>query len=105
MTDRLEAMLAGGRDSALLRFSLGTEYAKGDAHDSAIEHLRQAVVQDSNYAAAWKLLGKTLADSGEIESARAAFESGIAAAEATGAKQAAKEMMVFVRRLDKQRGE
>lgn len=96
------ALLAGGRDNALLRFSLGNEYLKqGDAL-SAAEHLRRAVEHDPNYSAAWKLLGKALTDTAAWPDALAAYQQGIAVAEARGDKQAAKEMGVFARRIQKQ---
>ena len=98
------AMLAGGRDNALLRFSLGNEYLKqGDAL-SAAEHLRCAVEHDPKYSAAWKLLGRALTDIEAWDEARLAYQQGIAVAEARGDKQAAKEMSVFVRRIEKQLG-
>ena len=97
-------MLAGGRDNALLRFSLGNEYLKlGDA-SSAAEHLRRAVEHDPNYSAAWKQLGKALTDSGGMPEALAAYRQGIAVAEARGDMQAAREMGVFARRIEKQLG-
>ncbi len=92
------------RDSAVLRFSLGAEYLKAGDHRPAIAHLRQAVAKDPKYSAAWKLLGKALADSGSPGDALAAYERGIAVAEARGDKQAAKEMIVFARRLRKRLG-
>ena len=64
IVDNLEAMLARGQDSALLRYSLGGEYLKLNQPDKAAEHLRQAVDKDPKYSAAWKLLGKALADAG-----------------------------------------
>ncbi|WP_296749734.1 tetratricopeptide repeat protein [Thiobacillus sp.] len=100
--DNFEAMLAQGRDNALLRFSLGNEYLKqGDAARAA-EHLRRAVEHDTQYSAAWKLLGKALTDSAAWSEALAAYRQGIAVAEARGDKQAAKEMGVFARRIEKQ---
>ena len=97
-------MLAGGRDNALLRYSLGNEYLKqGDALRAA-EHLRRAVEHDPKYSAAWKLLGKALADSERWSEALTAYQQGIAVAEARGDKQAAKEMAVFARRIEKQLG-
>jgi predicted Zn-dependent protease len=94
------AMLAGGRDNALLRYSLGNEYLKhGDAL-SAAEHLRRAVEHDPKYSAAWKLLGKALTDLNAQADALAAYQQGIAVAEARGDKQAAKEMGVFARRIE-----
>ena len=99
--ERFEAMLAQGKDSALLRFGLGTQYLKDGDAIRAAEHLRAAVTQDPDYSAAWKLLGKALADAGQREAATAAYRSGIDAAERKGDKQAAKEMTVFLRRLEK----
>ncbi|MBU1224416.1 MAG: tetratricopeptide repeat protein [Gammaproteobacteria bacterium] len=99
-----EAMLAAGRDNALLRYSLGNEYLKlGDAARAA-EHLRRAVEHDPTYSAAWKLLGRALAEAGARQDALAAYRQGIAVAEARGDKQAAKEMGVFARRIEKQLG-
>ena len=99
IVDNLEAMLARGQDSALLRYSLGGEYLKLNQLEKAAEHLRQAVTKDPKYSAAWKLLGKALTDSGCKEEAIKAYEDGIKVAEEKGDKQAAKEMTVFLRRL------
>ncbi len=101
IVDNLEAMLARGQDSALLRYSLGGEYLKLNQPDKAAEHLRQAVVKDPKYSAAWKLLGKTLAEVGHKDEAIKAYENGIKVAEEKGDKQAAKEMTVFLKRLQK----
>lgn len=99
----LRAMLERGQDSALLRFSLGNEYlAAGDAGDAA-EHLQEAVNQDRNYSAAWKLLGKALKAAGDNDRAIAAWRDGIAVAEQQGDRQAAKEMAVFLKRAEQDR--
>ena len=103
-TERFAALLASGKDSPLLRFSLGLQYQKAGDHARAVVHLREAVKQDPKYSAAWKLLGRSLAESGAAEEARAAYREGIAAAEAHGDKQAAKEMGVLLRRLDRAAG-
>ena len=95
-----EAMLAAGRDNALLRFSLGNEYLKQGDAIKATEHLRRAVGFDPKYSAAWKLLGRALADSEAWSEALAAYRQGIAVAEARGDKQAAREMGVFARRIE-----
>jgi Tfp pilus assembly protein PilF len=98
----LEKLLGGPRDTALLRYSLGNEYLKaGDAAAAAL-HLREAVRRDPGYSAAWKALGRALADSGQPEEALTAYREGIRVAEAKGDKQAAKEMAVFARRIEKQ---
>src|SRR5258708_39385513 len=89
------------RDGALLRFSLGSEYLKGADFEAAAAQLRAAVEKDPGYSAAWKLLGRGLAESGGADEALAAYCRGIEVAEKKGDKQAAKEMTVFARRLEK----
>ncbi|MEO7742150.1 MAG: hypothetical protein ABIR98_04370 [Usitatibacter sp.] len=98
--ERFEAMLAQGKDNALLRFTLGAQYLKEGDAALAATHLQAAVVHDREYSAAWKLLGKALANQGRRGEAIVAYRSGIAAAERRGDKQAAKEMVVFLRRLE-----
>jgi Tfp pilus assembly protein PilF len=95
----LEKMLNGPRDGALLRFSLGNEYLKTGDPASAGKHFQAAVALDPNYSAAWKALGKALVETGNPADALAAYEQGIAVAEARGDIQAAKEMKVFARRI------
>ena len=98
---RLRAQLGGPRDGALLRFSLGNALlGNGDAAGAAIA-LREAVEFDPDYSAAWKLLGRALAENGDHAGAIAAFEHGIAVAQARGDQQAGKEMAVFLRRLQR----
>lgn len=102
--DSLEAMLERGQDSPLLRFSLGREYLAADEPARAGEHLAQAVTQDPGYSAAWKELGRAHERAGESAAALEAWAQGIAAAEERGDKQAAKEMQVFRKRLQKKQG-
>ncbi|MDA8092869.1 MAG: tetratricopeptide repeat protein [Betaproteobacteria bacterium] len=97
----LEKMLASGKDSALLRFSLGAEYLKAGAPEPAATHLHEAVARDPKYSAAWKLLARALEQAGHEAQALAAYRQGIEVAEARGDKQAAKEMTVFAKRLEK----
>lgn len=94
----LEALLAKGPDSALLRYSLGNEYLKLGDLERAIEHLAAATRLDPRYSAAWKLQGKALQASGRPAEAIAVLDQGIAVAEAKGDIQAAKEMGVFRKR-------
>lgn len=96
-----EKILAGGEDNSLLRFSLGSEYLKAADPVSAANHLKQAVLLDPKYSAAWKLLGRALAESGQTTDALVTYYEGIAVAEAKGDKQAAKEMTVYARRIEK----
>ena len=102
--ESLEKMLGGPRDGALLRFSLGNEYLKAGDPARAGKCFQEAVDCDSQYSAAWKALGKALADGGQHADALAAYERGITVAEAKGDIQAAKEMTVFARRIRKALG-
>ena len=101
---RFEALLASGKDGALLRFSLGMHYLGSGEAERAVGHLRRAVELDRDYSAAWKLLGKALTEAGDAPGAIIAYREGIAAAERRGDKQAGKEMSVFLKRLEKSAG-
>jgi tetratricopeptide (TPR) repeat protein len=101
LVDNLEALLAKGQDNALLRFGLGQEHFKAKAYDKAVEHLQKSLIHNPSYSAAWKLLGQALALTGRVEEAIKTYEDGIRAAEEKGDKQAAKEMTVFLKRLQK----
>lgn len=101
--DTLRAQLGGPRDGALLRFSLGSALLDaGDAEGAAMQ-LRAALDFDANYTAAWNLLGKACLASGDTRAAAAAWQQGIAVADAGGDVQAAKAMRVFSKRLARPR--
>jgi predicted Zn-dependent protease len=102
--ERFEALLASGKDGPLLRFGLGQQYLQAGQALEAIAHLRAATALDPSYSAAWKLLGKALADAGRAPEAMEAYRQGIEAAGRKGDKQAGKEMAVFLRRLEKAAG-
>lgn len=102
VVQNLEKLLSQGKDSALLRFSLGAEYLKLRQTWVAVYQLRRALEMDPNYSAAWKLLGKALTDAGVLRDALDAYRRGVEIAERRGDKQAAKEMAVFAQRLEKQ---
>lgn len=97
--ESLEKMLDGPRDGALLRYSLGNEYLKAGDPAKAANCFKIAVDRDNQYSAAWKALGKALAEAGQHAEALAAYESGIAVAETRGDIQAAKEMTIFAKRI------
>ncbi len=99
--ERLEKMLAAGKDSPMLRYGLGDAYLKANAAHTAVDHLRRAIEQDPNYSAAWKLLGRALVEGGSPAEAADAYRQGIIVAEEKGDVQAAKEMRVFLKRLEK----
>ena len=78
--ENFEKLLAAGKDSALLRFSLGNEHLKAGDAPRAAAHLARAVALDPDFTAAWKLYGKALATAGRDAEAVAAYNTGIAVA-------------------------
>jgi len=99
---KLEALLAKGPETALLRYSLGNEYLKLGDLDRAIAHLAAATRLDPRYSAAWKLHGKALQAAQRPAEAIAVLAQGLQIAEERGDIQAAKEMRVFHRRALKE---
>ena len=94
-------MIEDGKDSAMLRYGLGTAYLQQENFAQAVEHLGKAVELDPQYSAAWKHYGKALTADGQKHPAMQAYERGIDVAESRGDKQAVKEMRVFLKRLKK----
>lgn len=101
MTERLEALLAAGKDTALLRYTLGQAYAEAGEPQIARDHLLRATALDPAYSVAWKALGKAWLALGDAAAAREAWHQGMACAQARGDAQVVKELGVFLRRLDK----
>ena len=99
--ERFEAMLAAGRESPMLRLTLGTEYLKRDDADAAMHQLTRAVELDPDYSAAWQHLGRAFEQAERPEEAASAWRSGIDAADRRGDAQAAKVMRVWLRRLER----
>lgn len=99
--ENFEKMLASGKDNALLRFSLGNAYLSAGEAAKAVPHLQKAIEHDPRYSAAWKLLGRALNEAGDARGALDAYRQGIEIAQSKGDIQAAKEMTVFARRIEK----
>ena len=102
MISSLEKLIGTPRDGALLRYSLGLEYARAGRHADAVTQLREAVARDPLYSAAWKMLGKELGETQALPEALQAYQQGIEAAKKKGDRQAEKEMTVFARRLSRE---
>ena len=96
-----ERMLAAGKDSALLRYSIGNEHMKAGDWAAAADALSRAVTLDPTYTAAWKLYAKALEQGGRPTEALDAYRRGISVAQQKGDRQAEKEMTVFARRIER----
>ena len=99
--ERFEALLAAGKESAMLRLALGTEHLKREDAEASIPHLERAVELDPSYSAAWQHLGRAFELAGRNEDAARAWRRGIEAADGRGDVQAAKVMRVWLRRLER----
>jgi Tfp pilus assembly protein PilF len=93
-------LLTDEPDDALLRLMLGREYVAAGDHAAAAPHLEQAVALDPRYSAAYRELGVVLEKLGRTAEAAEVFRRGIAVADETGDLQTAKEMAVFLKRLE-----
>ena len=100
----LERRLAAGQDSVLLRVTLALAYQQQGELAAAVPHLVKATELDPYYSGAWRALGVLYADLGQDAKAREAFQKGIEAAINHGDKQVEKEMIVRLRRLERQSG-
>lgn len=96
---QLRKQIGGPRDGALLRFSIGNALLAEGSRAQAIEAFRETLSFDPTYSAAWKALGQSLADAGEIAAAIETYQRGIEVAHTRGDQQVAKEMQVFLKRL------
>jgi predicted Zn-dependent protease len=104
LISNLEALLASGKDSPALRFALATRYFAAGDPLAAARHAEAAVALDGEYSAAWKLLGQAHAGAGDTAKAAESYRRGIEVAEQRGDVQAAKEMRVFLKRLETSAG-
>jgi len=75
--ESLEKLIGTPRDGALLRYSLGNEWLKAGDAAAAAAQLREAVIRDPAYSAAWRLLGRALAATGDQAQALEAWRKGI----------------------------
>lgn len=103
LVERLRTQVGGPRDGALLRFSIGNALLGDGAYGEAAAAFRDALVFDSDYSAAWKLLGKALLAAEDEAGAAEAWRAGVDAATRRGDIQAGKEMTVFLNRLTRPR--
>lgn len=100
LRERLEALLAQNGETALLRFSLGMACLEPAPH-AAVSHFERAVALDPDYSAAWKQLGRAYCACSDPSAAAGAYRQGIEVAARRGDIQAAKEMRVFLKRVER----
>lgn len=99
--EALEKQVAEGKDNALCRLTLGRILAGEDRLDEAITHLVRALELDPDYSAAYSALGKAYQRRGDTAHAIETFEKGTEVATRKGDLQAARQMQVLHRKLNK----
>ena len=78
--------------NAMIWYGLGNEYAKAERWTEAVASLRKVVEINPDYTAAYQMLGSALANVGELEAARLAWQEGVQVASRTGAWKAGQHM-------------
>ncbi|QQM29514.1 tetratricopeptide repeat protein [Martelella lutilitoris] len=99
--EALEKQVTEGKDNALCRLTLGRILAGEDRLDEAIAHLTRALELDPDYSAAYSALGKAYQRNGEKARAIETFGKGADVATRKGDLQAARQMQVLHRKLNK----
>lgn len=100
LRETLEQRLAIGQDDAMLRLSLAQICLREGEWTAVREHANACLRHSPGQVVAYKLLGKALDALGDAPGALAAYRDGIARARDGGQIQTAREMEVFLRRLE-----
>jgi len=80
----LRALLERNPNDARAYFGLAAEYEKLELWDAVVEELQQYLAIADDQGNAWGRLGKALRKAGRDHEARAAYEKGVATANAHG---------------------
>jgi uncharacterized protein HemY len=87
-----EQMAQSAPQDVMVWYGLASEYTKLEDWAKASEALRRVVEINSDYTAAYQMLGTALNNQGEREEARRVWQEGIKAADRTGAWKARQHM-------------
>ncbi len=103
--EALERMLEQGRESAMLRFTLGNACFREERWDEAISHYQRALTLDPAYSAAWQSLGDARARAGvPDDEVRQTYADGLDAARERGDMQVVKVLEARLRKIDRRTG-
>ena len=96
-----EEVAAEMPDDPVVRFGLAGAYLDAGQPEDAVEQYREAIRLKPDYSAAHRGLGRALERAGRIPDAIAAYQQGHEVATRNGDLQTAKEIDVFLRRLER----
>ena len=99
---QFQELIALEPEDTVLRFGVGELYIEAGDFTCAAEQFAEIVRLDPQYSAAYRHLGQAYTALDRPQEAAEVFQRGIAVAEARGDLQTAKEMQVFLRRLQTQ---
>lgn len=97
--DSLEAMRRRNPQDPRILFALATEYEKLDRWEEMVGLLREYLERADDQGNAWGRLGHALWRLGRADEARAAYASGVAAAERHGHPSMAGEFRELIEQL------
>ncbi len=98
----LQTFLEQDPSDSFTRYAIAMEYASQKDFVSAIEHLKQVILNDTNYIPAYHQLGLLYAQLGKKEESKKYFLLGIQAAKAVGDSHAQGEMQESLDELEEQ---
>jgi len=90
------AMLTEQPENAMIWYGLASEQFKVENWAEAAKSLRQVVILNPNYTAAYQMLGTVLAKMDDLAGAQEAWRDGIEAAGRTGAWKAGQHMQALL---------
>ncbi|HKZ53105.1 MAG TPA: tetratricopeptide repeat protein [Candidatus Acidoferrales bacterium] len=97
---QLRELIEMDPDDAVLHYGLGCEHLRRGEFEAAIEPLLRALELQPDYSAAHRELGKSLEKLNRREEAVAAYRRGHEVAKRRGDLQTAREIEVFLKRLE-----
>jgi tetratricopeptide (TPR) repeat protein len=90
--EQLLPLLEANPNDAFARYAVAMEYAKQSRWDEALAQFTELLRRHSDYVPGYFMAGRTAQQSGDVESAKSFYKSGVAAAQRTGDRHAADEM-------------
>ena len=100
-TEMFRKLLKRDPENPMILFSLGNELFKEGRYAEARDHLRRAIENKPDYSVAYRTLGRAHYELREDAEARRVFAEGREVAQKNGDLQTAREIDVFMRRLEK----
>ena len=98
--EMLEEFVAHDPSDSFSRYALALELEKDGRAQHAVPQLKEVIVRDPGYVAAYQQLGRLLAQTGMIQEARDAYNRGIEIAAASGDQRAGSEMREALEMLE-----